>query len=189
MKNRNGIMALVLIMLTISFWLTFNWLLGDKPLTLKSMELEQQELNEQLISAQILAKKLNQVYTLFEENLALSKSDSLAEDASLPFLKQLNETMDNTGIILMNVRPKPRVEKANYIQTPYELIIKCTYDQLGKFMAEIERSPRLITISEFHIKNGIERVKRTTREEDLTTQIVEIHLATLTIVKSKTKAI
>ena len=189
MKNRNGIMALVLMVLTASFWLNFNWLLGDRPLTLKSLELEQQELNEQLISAQILAKKLNQVYTLFDENLALSKQDSLAEDASLPFLKQLSETIENNGITLMNVRPKPRVEKENYIQTPYELIIKCTYDQLGKFMAEIERSPRLITISELYIKNGIERVKRTTSEEDLMKQIVEIHLATLTMVKSKTKAI
>jgi len=70
-----------------------------------------------------------------------------------------------------------------------QLIIKCTYDQLGKFMAEIERSPRLISINEFHVKNGIERVKRTATEEDLLEQVVEIHLATLTLVKSKTKAI
>jgi hypothetical protein len=47
----------------------------------------------------------------------------------------------------------------------------------------------LISINEFHVKNGIERVKRTTTEEDLLEQVVEIHLATLTLVKSKTKAI
>jgi len=182
-------MALILVILTASFWLNVKWLLGDKPLILKSMELEQQKLNEQLISAQILAKKLNQVYTLFDENLALSRQDSLAEDASLPFLKQLNNTMDNLGITLMNVKPKPRIEKANYIQTPYELTVKCTYDQLGKFMADIERSSRLITISEFYVKNGIERVKRTTSEEELMNQIVEIHLYTLTMVKSNPKVI
>ena len=148
-----------------------------------------EKLNEQLISAQILANKLDQVYTLFDENLALSKQDSLAEDASIPFLKNMTETMNNLEITLMNVKPRPRVEQGNFLKTPYELIIKCTYDQLGKFMAEIERSPRIITINEFNVKNGIERVKRTATEEDLLKQVVEIHLATLTLVKSKTKII
>ncbi len=189
MKNRNSMMMLILFGLTILFWLNQGWSIGEKPLELKAMELEQLELNEQLISAQILANKLDQVYTLFDENLALSKQDSLAEDASIPFLKNMTETMNNLEITLMNVKPRPRVEQGNFLKTPYELIIKCTYDQLGKFMAEIERSPRIITINEFNVKNGIERVKRTATEEDLLKQVVEIHLATLTLVKSKTKII
>ena len=189
MKNRNSLMTLILFGLTILFWLNQGWSIGEKPLELKAMELEQLELNEQLISAQILANKLDQVYTLFDENLALSKQDSLAEDASIPFLKNMTETMNNLEITLMNVKPRPSVEQGNFLKTPYELIIKCTYDQLGKFMAEIERSPRIITINEFNVKNGIERVKRTATEEDLLKQVVEIHLATLTLVKSKTKII
>ena len=189
MKSRNNIMTLVLFGLSILFWMNQDWQIGDKPLELKVLEMEQQELNEQLISAQILANKLDQVYTLFDENLALSKKDSLAEDASIQFLKNLAETMNNLDISLLNVKPRPIEEQGNFLRTPYELIIKCTYDQLGKFMAEIERSPRLISINEFHVKNGIERVKRTTTEEDLLEQVVEIQLATLTLVKSKTKAI
>jgi len=188
-KNRNSMTSLILFGLTILFWLNQGWLIGEKPLELKALEMEQQELNEQLISAQILANKLDQVYTLFGENLALSKQDLLAEDASIPFLKNLTETMNNLDITLLNVKPRPREEEGNYLTTPYELIIKCTFDKLGKFMAEIERSPRLISIKEFHVKNGIERVKRTATEEDLLEQIIEIRLATLTLVKSKTKAI
>ena len=189
MKQRNGILTLILFILTIVFWLSQRWMIGEKPLELKAMEMEQLELNEQLISAQILANKLDQVYTLFDENLALSKKDSLADDASIPFLKNLTETLNNLEITLLNVKPKPREEKSNFLRSQYEIIVKCTYDQLGKFMAEIERSPRLITVSEFHIKNGIERVNRTVTEEDLFKQVVEIHLATLTLVKSNTKAI
>jgi Tfp pilus assembly protein PilO len=189
MKNRNSMITLILFGLTILFWLNQDWLIGEKPLELKALEMEQEELNEQLISAQILANKLDQVYTLFDENLALSKQDSIAEDASIPFLKNLTVTMNNLEITLLNVKPQRRVEKGNFLRTPYELIIKCTYSQLGKFMAEIERSPRLIIINEFTVKNGIERVKRSATEEDLLAQIVEIHLATLTLVKSKTKAI
>ena len=189
MKNRNSMITLILFGFTILFWLNQDWLIGEKPLELKALEMEQEELNEQLISAQILANKLDQVYTLFDENLALSKQDSIAEDASIPFLKNLTVTMNNLEITLLNVKPQRRVEKGNFLRTPYELIIKCTYSQLGKFMAEIERSPRLIIINEFTVKNGIERVKRSATEEDLLAQIVEIHLATLTLVKSKTKAI
>ncbi len=62
-------------------------LIGDKPLQISVLEDEQGELNENLISAQILASQLDRVFTLFQENLALSQMDSLAEDASLPFLK------------------------------------------------------------------------------------------------------
>ena len=87
--------SLILFGLTILFWLNQGWLIGEKPLELKALEMEQRELNEQLISAQILANKLDQVYTLFDENLALSKQDLLAEDASIPFLKNLTE-MDGT---------------------------------------------------------------------------------------------
>ena len=54
-------------------------------------------------------------------------------------------------------------------------------------MAELEKSPRLVTIDEFHVKNGIERIKSNTSEMDLREQIIEIHLSTLTMVKSKTK--
>ena len=91
------------------------------------------------------------------------------------------------GIALLNIKPKPIVEKKNYIAAPYEVVMKCTYDELGKFMSELEKSPRLVTIDEFHVKNGIERIKSTSNEMDLRKQIVEIHLSTLTMVKSKTK--
>ncbi len=191
MKFRNGLITVVLFVFSLLFWLSQSWIIGDKLLDLQALELEQQELNEQLISAQILANKLDQVYTLFDENLALSKEDSLADDASIPFLKNLTQILDELEITLLKVKPKPRVEKGNenYIRVPYELTVMCTYEQLGKFMAEIERSPRLITINEFNIKNGIERVKRSSKEEELLKQVVDIQLATLTLVKSKARVI
>ena len=189
MAKRNGVFALLVTFLTAGFWANQTWVIADKPEGLLDLEDELVELNEQLISAQILASRVGQVYTLFERNLALSKQDSLADDASLPFLKSLMEMMNGHGITLLNIKPKPRIEKTNYIAAPYEVIMKCSYDELGKFMAEIERSSRLITINEFNVKNGIERVKRTAKEEDLLKQVVEIHLATLTLVKSNPKAI
>lgn len=188
MKKRNSILFFSLIGFSLVFWINLKLSIGSLPGDLRDLEEEQIELNEQLISAQILASKLDRVYTLFDENLAISQMDSLAEDASMPFLKSLMEMMNELGITLLNIKPKPRVKTGNYFSAPYELLLQCDFERLGKFIAEIERSPRLIKIDEFIVKNGIERVKTTTSEQDLHQQIVEIHLSTLTLVKSRSVA-
>ena len=182
--KRNSIFALGLIVLTLLFWVEVKALLGDKAYTLWDLENEQIELNEQLISAQILANKLDQVYSLFEGNLALSKSDSLAEDASMPFMNDLTRILNDLEIILISIKPKHRDDMGNRILSPYELVLKCSYSQLGAFITEVERSPRLVGIKEFFIKNGIERLKRTVTEAQLEQQEVELSLYTLTLVKN-----
>jgi len=187
MAKRNAILALLTMLLTFGFWVSHAWMISEKPNNLLELEDELIELNEQLISAQILASRVEEVYTLFEENLALSKQDSLADDASLPFMKNLMEMVNLHGITLLNIKPKPRVEKPKYIAAPYEIIMQCSYEQLGKFMSDLEKSPRLVTIDEFNIKNGIERIKSNASEMDLREQVIEIHLSTLTMVKSRIK--
>ena len=67
------------------------------------------------------------------------------------------------------------------------ITIECSYEEFGKFLAEIERSPRLITLNEYEVKNGVERVKTNISEEDLIEQVFELNLATITLVKSGTK--
>ena len=54
-------------------------------------------------------------------------------------------------------------------------------------MSDLEKSPRLVTVDEFNVKNGIERIKSNASEMDLREQIIEIHLSTLTMVKSSIK--
>ncbi|SVC51809.1 uncharacterized protein METZ01_LOCUS304663, partial [marine metagenome] len=88
-EKRNIILFSVIIVMSLSYWAFSSLLIGDKPLTILELEDQQTDLNENLISAQILASQLDRVYTLFQENLALSQADSLADDASLPFLNGL----------------------------------------------------------------------------------------------------
>ena len=174
-------------MLTLSYWVSAWVLIGEKPFEIRVLEEEQQELNENLISAQILASQLDRVFTLFQENLALSKSDSLADDASLPFLNNLTDILDELEIKLLGIKPKPRVDKITYFKAPYLITLECTFDQFGKFLSEVERSPRLITLDEFEVKNGIERIKANTEEEKLMEQEFVVNLSTITLVKSKSK--
>ena len=188
-EKRNIILFGSMILLTVSYWLTASILIGDKPFEIRVLEEEQQELNENLISAQILASQLDRVFTLFQENLALSKADSLADDASLPFLNNLTDVLEELDIKLLGIKPKPRIDKITYFKAPYIVTLECSYDQFGKFLSELERSPRLITIDEFEVKNGIERIKANTDEEKLIYQEFVVNLSTITLVKSKSKVI
>jgi len=188
-EKRNMLLFTSLIVLTISYWLGASVLVGDKPFQIQLLEDEQTELNENLISAQILASQLDRVFTLFQENLALSQMDSLAEDASMPFLNSLTDMMDALNIELLNIKPKQRIKKGGYFKSPYIVTIRCTFDEFGKFLSEIERSPRLITIDEYEVKNGIERIKANASEEDLLYQEFLINLSTITLVKSKSKVV
>ena len=188
-EKRNIVLFGCLIVLSLSYWLSASFLIGEKPFEIRVLEEEQQELNENLISAQILASQLDRVFTLFHENLALSKADSLADDASLPFLNNLTDMLEDLDIKLLGIKPKPRIDKITYFKAPYIITLECSYDQFGKFLTEIERSPRLITIDEFEVKNGIERIKANTDEERLLFQEFVVNLSTITLVKSKNKAV
>jgi len=186
-EKRNIILFGTLIFLTLSYWIGASVLIGDKPLQIQLLEEEQEELNENLISAQILASQLDRVFTLFQENLALSKADSLADDANLPFLNNLTDMLEDLDIKLLGIKPKTRIDKITYFKAPYVITLECTFDQFGKFLSEIERSPRLITVDEFEVKNGIERIKANTDEEKLIYQEFSVNLSTITLVKSRSK--
>lgn len=189
MAKRNTLLFFAMFILSGTFWYGSSYILGDKPDRILDLEYEQKELNEKLISAQILASKLDRVHTLFQENLALSMADSLAEDASLPFLNNLTEMLNTHKITLLSIKPHIRIQKGDYFSSPYEIVINCTFDQLGKFISEIEKSPRLIRIDEFTIKNGVERIKNITDEKALKRQNIEIQLSTITLVKSQQRGI
>ena len=46
---------------------------------------------------------------------------------------------------------------------------------------------RLTSRHEYEVKNGVERVKTNVSEDDLLEQVFELNLATITLVKSRTK--
>lgn len=186
-ERRNILLFGALIFLTLTYWVSASILIGEKPFRVTVLEEEQTELNENLISAQILASELDRVFTLFQENLALSQADSLADDANLPFLDNLTDMLADLDIKLMGIKPKPRIDKITYFKAPYIITLECTFEQFGQFLSEMERSPRMITLDEFEVKNGIERIKQNVSEDKLLYQEFVVNLSTITLVKSKRK--
>ena len=183
--KRVQILAVSVLVLALAFYYAVNWVYGEKPDDIYYLDKEIAQLNERLITAQILSNKLDRVYNLFEKNLAEKASDAVAMDASMDFLNSLTTTLDSLGITTIFMRPRPRIKNRNSIETPYDLEIRCNYKQLGVFLSKLESSLRLIQVNEFHVKNGVERLKNTRDEKLLAEQNVELKISTLTLLKGK----
>ncbi len=181
--KRNVYLFVAIVVLTAVFWVVSTSMYGNKPQKFHELQSQLETLNEQLITAQILSKKLDRVYTLFERNLALSEQDSLADDASLPFINSLTQTLKDLDIQLLSLKPQPRVTGRSRVLAPYDLTIKCTFEQFGKLVSELEKSPRLVNIVEYNVNNSVDRISRLQRETDLNHPVIEMKINTMTLVK------
>ena len=115
------------------------------PREIDSLNKRIQAKNEKLISAQILAQELDLVARLIDRNLAISAKDSLAQDASLPFLDYMTTLVNDLHIKMIKLEPdKRRVTRHDYVKTSYNMLIECSYEEFGKLINELEKSDRII---------------------------------------------
>jgi Tfp pilus assembly protein PilO len=127
------------------------------------------------------------VAKLIEKNLAQSAKDSLAEDASVPFMEDVATMLDQLGITLVSMEPGRRLNMVDYIKTPYDLKIKATYRQFLDLANLLEKSDRLVTIEEFELDNGIRKAtKAQEKHGGHKMQDISLKISTLTLLKHKT---
>ena len=139
-----------------------------------------------MISAQIINQELDLVAKLIDRNLAFSKSDSLADDASLPFMEDITSILDDIGITLLKLEPGKKSARLDYVRTPYTLTIQSSYDQFGKFVNEMEKSERLITIEQFEIDNAVRKSSAQVQKfSSLDQKKMTIRVSTLTLIKQR----
>jgi Tfp pilus assembly protein PilO len=184
--KRNFILLIILILFGGGAWSYFHWIYADYPQRIRQYDRTIQLRDEKLISAQIIHQQLDLVANLIEKNLALSKSDSLAEDASLPFLEYITGILKELEIELVKLEPGKRSARLDYVRTPYVLTIKASYGKLGKFINRLEKSERLVTVEQFEIDNAIRKSgARDIKETDLSLHTVIIRISTLTLIKQR----
>ena len=180
--KRNLILLLALILFNLAFRFV-NGSFTDKPDEIFDLEDVQRKENEKFITAQILSQSLNQVYAMFENNLATKVNDERNEDASLPFLQQLTDILETLEIKTLKLKPKPKEKMNKFTAIPYEIELLCSFDKFGKFVLELERNDRLIAIDNFVVHNGTERISNSTKPEDLIDQVIELTISTITLNK------
>jgi Tfp pilus assembly protein PilO len=177
-------MFITLVVVIAFAYLYYNFVYAMQPRRIQKLKSEIKVLNEKLISAQILARELDLVARLIERNLAISAKDSLAEDASMPFLNYITGIMEELDIKLIELDPDPKINMKEYIKSPYNMTIECTYEELGKFINRLEKSERLITVEGFEIDNAIKKVRDIKEvQSKRNTHRLTIMISTLTLIK------
>jgi hypothetical protein len=164
MKNNLLVLVLTLILLGSAFGY-YQQVVLPQPDEIKRLNLEIEEKNKQLLAAQILAEQREGITALIRNNLIDDPSDSLTEKASIPFLRYLTATMDRLKIRLVALTPLDVIgtddsytyEKKEFIEVPYELKIIASYEEFGKFLDILEKSPHLTRVVSFNVANDIEK--------------------------------
>lgn len=181
--KRNLTLLSLIIAFNLLFWFGRSTVFA-KPDEIYDLEFDQQKVNEKYITAQILSQSLTQVYAIFETNLAVQQDDFRNEDASLPFLKQLTDILNRLEVKTIKLKPKPKERMSNFTSIPYEIEIQCSFEKFGKFVLELEKNDRLITLDEFVVHNGPERVSASSSPEEMSEQNIELTISTITLNKS-----
>ena len=177
------ILVLVAIVFGGGFWLYYNLVYPAVPDRIAKLDREINVKNEKLISAEILAQEMDMVANLIERNLAVSAQDSLAEDASMPFLNYVTELLQNLDIKLVSLEPKKSRPQVDHIKTPYAMSVVCSYEDFGKLVTLLEKSERLITVESFVVDNGLRKAPSTGELRDPEDHLIEMEISTLTLIK------
>lgn len=177
------ILALIAVLFGGGFWAYYNLVYPDIPDRIAELDREIKAKNEKLISAEILAQEMDLVAMLIERNIALSAQDSLAEDASMPFLNYVTQILDDLGIKLISMEPKPRRTQVDHIKTPYAMTIECSYDEFGQLVTQLEKSERLISVESFLVDNGFQKAQTRKDLRDPGDHLIEMEISTLTLIK------
>mgnify|MGYP001257113220 CR=1 FL=1 len=180
--KRNLFLFITIVIFNLIFRLVFSSF-TDRPNEIFDLENLQTKENEKYITAQILSQSFNQVYAMFEYNLATKKNDERNQDSSLPFLQQLTDILEKLEIKTLKLKPKPKEKMNKFTAIPYEIELLCSFDKFGKFVLELERNNRLINIDNFVVHNGAERISNSTKPEDLIDLVIELTISTITLNK------
>ena len=101
------------------------------------------------------------------------------------FLKYLTDIIERLSIKLLLIEPGDLHKMGVLTYIPYSMEIKCNFEELGKFITELEASDRLITIEEITIKNGIEKINKHNTADEINNVHVYISINTVTLNKVK----
>lgn len=183
---KKTIIGLVLLLVVVSgFYYYQENIFRLKPVRVRELDKLIQSENEKLIAAQIIASQLKQVTKLIEGNLAQSARDSLAEDASMPFMDQVTDILRKHDIDLKSIEPGRRKNFADYISTPYTMQVETNYKALVNFLNDVEKNNRLVTVDNIDLSSTVKRVQAQAKAGKIDIRPMSITLSTLTLIKHK----
>jgi len=196
--KKNVIIAIALLVYVLAFWGFYTYYIEPQPAKLADLKGQLAEKRRQYLSAQIISKNLENVNDLIKNNLVETLSDSLAQASSIPFLNYLTGLIDNLDMVLISMRPASvlrwdqttagKLIDQEYIEIPYSMTLLASYEQLGKFLENLEKSQRLIKVARIQVINPVDFAYYAGEISGKPDQHrVEVVIHTLTILKESFK--
>ena len=181
---------IILLASTLSFivinYIIIGYYIDSKVKLIKTLETEHKDVNEKYITAQILSQKLENVYEIFENNLAFSKKDKLNDESNMDFLQSITDIFDKNDVKLNQLIPGKKEKKGIYTYIPYVLQFKCDYSKLGKLIVSLENNNRYITIDNIMLRNEVDNINKGKGDNlSFLNQDIEMKIYTVTINKAK----
>ena len=109
--NRNVILLIVTLLFISLNYILVSFFFISKIDLIEELEEEQKIVNEKFITAQILSEELDNVYSVFEQNLASNKNDPKNKESNMLFLKDLTDILEKLEIKLIQIEPGGKKKK------------------------------------------------------------------------------
>ena len=180
--NKNLIFAGVLSFITLLFIIENSFFVSEKPSTIRGLEKTSKSTQERFNAASILSSELKRMYNIFETNV-VTKNNQIDTEASIEFLESLTDIIEKLNIAILSIKPQKKVKKGKYTYIPYDLGVRCSYEQFGKLISALETNDRLIQIDEFKLQNNVEKISKRKGLNNLMNHNIEIKISTISINK------
>ena len=180
--NKNFIIAGIISALVLTFVIENSFFVSEKPSTIRVLEKTSKSTQERFNAASILSSELKRMYNIFEQNL-VTKDNDIDKEASIEFLESLTDIIEELNIAILNIKPQKKVTKGKYTYIPYDLDIRCSYEQFGKLISALETNERLIQFDEFKLLNNVEKISKRKGLTNLMNHNIEMKISTISIDK------
>jgi len=180
--NKNLIFSILLSLITFSFFIENSFFVSKKPAHIRQLEKKFKSVQETYNATTILAGGWKQMYEIFEQNL-ITKNNDIDKMASIEFLEILTDIIDGLDIAILSIKPQKKQNAGKYVYIPYDLEIRCSYEQFGKLISSLESNERLIQIDEFELQNNVEKIAKKRGTRNLINHNIEMKISTISIKK------
>jgi len=180
--NKKFIFAGIISFLILVFVIENSFYVSGKPSEIRRLEKTSKSTQERFNAASILSSELKRMYNIFERNLVTSENN-IDTEASIEFLESLTDVIEELNIAILNIKPQKKIKKGRYTYIPYDLDVRCSYEQFGKLISALETNERLIQIEEFKLQNNVEKISKRKGLHNLMYHNIEMKISTISIDK------
>ena len=145
-----------------------------------------EKLNEQLIFQQLITSDLNLVADLFKQNLASKKKDPKIDEIeeNNDFRTRVGKILQDLDIQNKGIKKHEPIKKSSPRATyfPYQIKVRCTFEQFAELINALEKNERIILINEFRFISNVKKISKfKDNPKDIMKHDIELDVMTVTL--------